>query len=134
MASDSETVCTVFIVEDSQIIVGRIQDLLDEIDMVRFLGNAPSIKSAMEILACESPDAMILDINLGENYPINGIQFMMMIRDEYPALKIIMLTNHSDAHYRKLCEDGGADYFFDKSHEYDSIPEILINIAIKKRA
>ncbi len=120
--------CTVFIVEDSPIIVNRVDDLLAETEGVRFLGNADTMTAALDILACEKPDAMILDINLGCSYPVNGIQFLSLVRKLYPELKIIMLTNHSDLRYRKLCMDGGADYFFDKSNDYDKIPEILQTI------
>lgn len=117
--------CTVFIVEDSQIIVGRVHELLADMDGIRFLGNAASITAALEILSCETPDVMILDINLGSAYPVNGIQFLSMVRKVYPELTIIMFTNHTDQHYRKMCMEGGADFFFDKSNDYDKIPETL---------
>jgi DNA-binding NarL/FixJ family response regulator len=45
-----------------------------------------------------------------------------------PAPKVIMLTNFSYIQYRKKCEDIGCEFFFDKSSEFDKIPEALEQI------
>ena len=36
-----------------------------------------------------------------------------------------MLTNYPYPQYRKKCMNGGADYFFDKSTEFNKITEVL---------
>jgi hypothetical protein len=36
-----------------------------------------------------------------------------------------MLTNYPYPQYRKKCKDAGADFFFDKSTEFDKITEVL---------
>jgi DNA-binding NarL/FixJ family response regulator len=122
--SDSR-VCRVFLVEDSPFIVRRMTDLLSELNGVYFLGNAESIPSALQILSENKPDVMILDIHLGKSYEMNGIELLNQVRQKYPQVKVIMLTNVTDSHYRKLCMDGGADYFFDKSNDFEKIPETL---------
>ena len=37
----------------------------------------------------------------------------------------MILTNFPYPPYRKKCADAGADFFFDKSTEFDKIPEVL---------
>jgi two-component system response regulator DevR len=126
MAATSDSkICRVFLVEDSPFIVRRMTDLLDELSGVYFLGNAESIPSALQILSEKKPDVMILDIHLGKTYEMNGIDLLNEVRRKYSWVKIIMLTNTTDSHYRKLCMDGGADYFFDKSNDFERIPETL---------
>ena len=120
-------------VEDSAMIVKRMSDLLNDIGGVTFVGNAQSISATLEILAKESPDAMILDINLGSSFEMNGIQLLHLIRKLYPILKVIMFTNLSNLHYRRQCFEAGADYFFDKSIDFDKLPEILAEISQQKK-
>jgi DNA-binding NarL/FixJ family response regulator len=38
---------------------------------------------------------------------------------------VIMLTNYPYPQYRKKCADAGADFFFDKSTEFDKIAEVF---------
>jgi DNA-binding NarL/FixJ family response regulator len=42
-----------------------------------------------------------------------------------PAPRVIMLTNYSSDLYRKKCTALGADFFLDKTTEFDKIPDIF---------
>jgi DNA-binding NarL/FixJ family response regulator len=112
-------------VEDSPLIVNRVKDILKEIDGIRFVGNATVIAEALELIKNEKPDAVILDIKLGPDEKKNGINLLNILRNIYPGMKIIMLTNFTDIHYRTLCREYGADHFLDKSNDFDQIPQIL---------
>jgi DNA-binding NarL/FixJ family response regulator len=59
----------------------------------------------------------------------SGIQVLETIRKEKPAPLIIMLTNFTHEPYRQRCFKLGADYFFDKSSEFEKVKEILENLA-----
>jgi DNA-binding NarL/FixJ family response regulator len=43
----------------------------------------------------------------------------------HPATAVMMLTNYSDEFHRLRCEAAGADFFLDKSKQFDQIPAIL---------
>jgi DNA-binding NarL/FixJ family response regulator len=124
--------CRILMVDDSPLIVKRVMDLIEDIKGARFLGNAESVTTIQEILSAERPDVLILDINLGNSFPVNGIQLLVMIRKTNPELRIVMLTNQSDSAYRKLSLENGADYFFDKSNDFDKIPAALNSIMREK--
>jgi DNA-binding response OmpR family regulator len=49
-------------------------------------------------------------------------------------MKIIMLTNLTDNRYRIMSRDAGADYFFDKSNDFDKIPDTLNQLIDGKRS
>jgi hypothetical protein len=36
-----------------------------------------------------------------------------------------MFTNYTDDYYRQRCEVAGADFFLDKSKQFDEIPGLL---------
>lgn len=58
------SVLKIAIVEDSPLIVSRVQSLLNEIDGVELIGEASSYDLALELMERIVPDVMILDISL----------------------------------------------------------------------
>jgi DNA-binding NarL/FixJ family response regulator len=50
------------------------------------------------------------------------------------APKVIMLTNFAYVQYRKKCEEAGADFFLDKSSEFDKLPQALQQVRQGLRA
>jgi DNA-binding NarL/FixJ family response regulator len=119
------SVLKVVTVEDSAVIVGRLKGMLCEVTGVEFMGNASTIPAALELISISRPHVLILDINLQSADRKNGIDLLTMIRPFYPEMKVIMLTNLTDNRYRIMCKDAGADYFFDKSNDFDKITDTL---------
>jgi DNA-binding NarL/FixJ family response regulator len=100
--------------------------MLSEIDHVEFLGNARSASEALILIDEKKPNVVILDIHLGRNgIHGTGIHLLVVLRSQYPEMKIIMLTNLSDAAYRNTCIALGADHFFDKSNDFDRVSVLL---------
>jgi DNA-binding NarL/FixJ family response regulator len=65
---------------------------------------------------------VLLDIHLGDK---SGIDLLMHIKKEYPFIKVMMVSNKASQYYRDLCAEYGADYFIDKSKEFDQIAPII---------
>jgi DNA-binding NarL/FixJ family response regulator len=68
------------------------------------------------------PDAVILDIRLKEG---SGFDVLLNIKAKDPSPVVIMFTNFPYSQYRKKSMELGADYFFDKSTEFNEIAPIL---------
>jgi DNA-binding NarL/FixJ family response regulator len=113
--------------------VDRIAEMISDVPGVEFLGNASTIIAAVTLVAERKPHVVILDINLGDVDGKSGIDLLMIIRKMDPVMKIIMFTNLTGSHYRTLCSEHGADYFFDKSNDFDKLPETLNQILAAKR-
>jgi DNA-binding NarL/FixJ family response regulator len=47
------------------------------------------------------------------------------VKKDRPVPLVIMLTNFAHEQYRQKCLQLGADYFFDKSTEFDRVTEVL---------
>jgi CheY-like chemotaxis protein len=45
------------------------------------------------------------------------------------AISVIVLTNHSGPAFREACERQQADFFFDKATEFESVREVLQELA-----
>jgi DNA-binding NarL/FixJ family response regulator len=123
-----QVVLKVVTVDDSPLIAQRLKVLLGDLNDIELQGNAENIQSALDLIEKERPHVVFVDINLSLDKPRNGIDLLNVLRKTYPVLKIVMLTNLADSRYRDMCRSFGADYFLDKSEDFDRIPETLMTI------
>ncbi len=115
----------VLIVDDSALIRERLKTMLSEIAGVEIVGEA---EDKMEAIASNDrlhPDVAILDIRLPKG---NGIGVLQHIKRDTPSVIVIMLTNYPYPQYRRKCMEAGADFFFDKSTEFEKVPEVLMKL------
>jgi len=115
----------VLIVDDSYLIIERLTDMLKEVENVGSITHALTVSDAIEILQQSSPDIVLLDINLPDT---SGVELLRIIKDKYPGIIVVMLTNQANDYYRQLCLKLGANYFADKSKDFDLIPGIVANL------
>ena len=143
--------------DNSPIIVERLQSVFMELENVTFLGNGSHSSDLLKLLRKLEPNIVIIDICL-ENTPTDllfkqqefdagnqGIYYndgdpasgcfnlIRIIRKKYPKIKIIILTNYIELQYRINSIASGANYFFDKSRDFEKIPELLKNLTTKKQ-
>ena len=127
--ADMESVTThgnkVFLVEDSPAIRMRLATMLGKIEGVTIAGEAQTSHAAIEGILRTRPDSVILDIHLIGG---SGIEVLRKIRPLEPGIVFIVLTNDSDPHYRKVCMQAGANYFLDKSNEFEKVRSLVENL------
>lgn len=111
-----------YIVEDSTIIRGRILAMISAIDEVEISGFSGFVNESLIEIKESKPDIIILDIRLNGG---SGIEILSEIKTVLPETKIIMLTNYSYPQYKKKCFELGADYFFDKSKDFEKIVDVI---------
>jgi DNA-binding NarL/FixJ family response regulator len=116
----------IFIVDDSAIVVERLQTVIAEIEGLLYVGSAANAKDAVKSILSLTPDIVILDIRLsGEN----GISVLERMKKEHRRPVSIMLTNYPYPQYRKKCSELGADYFFDKVTDFEEFVALLRRLA-----
>jgi DNA-binding NarL/FixJ family response regulator len=89
---------------------------------VEIVGEAETAFEAIQSIRRLRPAVVILDISMPGG---SGIQVLETIRKEKPVPLIIMLTNFTHEPYRQRCFKLGADYFFDKSNEFEKVRDVL---------
>ncbi len=114
---------SVFIVEDSSVIRTRIKMLLAEVEKVKVVGEADCAVDAIKFGSKLLPDVMVLDINLLGND--TGFLVLKEMKKIHPSLITIVLTNYADAQYKKKSEELGANYFFDKSNQFNEMVKVF---------
>jgi len=118
----------IFIVDDSMPIVVRLTNIISGDENLKVVGIANNATKAIEYISKSKPDVVILDIQMPDG---NGIDILKQIKKEKPATVVIILTNYPEPDYKKICAKEGADYFLDKSIEFERVIEICKNIASK---
>jgi DNA-binding NarL/FixJ family response regulator len=96
--------------------------MFEELTDIEIIGQAGSVKEAIGKLSELQPDVVILDLRMPDG---SGIDVLHKIKEDGLASMIIILTNYTFAGYRQKCLDAGADFFLDKSTEFDQIPKLF---------
>lgn len=112
----------VLIADDSGIVIERLADLLNEVSGVEVVGQAGNALQASLSIQQLNPDAVILDLQMPGG---SGLDVLVAARGSRPNLTIIILTNFPYSQYRQRCLDAGANFFLDKSTDFEKIPAIL---------
>jgi DNA-binding NarL/FixJ family response regulator len=118
----------VFIVDDSHVVVERLADLLDDVPGVELVGKANDVPAAIHSILKTNPDAIILDLQMPGG---SGLEVLRSIRLSRPSLWVLVCTNYPYPQYREECISAGANYFLDKSAEFEKIPIILRDLMKK---
>jgi DNA-binding NarL/FixJ family response regulator len=116
----------VFIVDDSAPIRARLAEMLSRMDDVRVVGEADSAREAVAGILRSRPDSVLLDLNLMGR---TGIDVLRTVRPQAPEIVFVVLTNHAEPQYRRVCTEAGASYFLDKSRDFDRVREVIAEIA-----
>jgi DNA-binding NarL/FixJ family response regulator len=116
----------VLIFDDVALIRSLASDLLLENRDISAILEAADMQAAVTLMAEHQPQVAILDITVPAGCGLkNGVDLLRMIKSTYPTTAIIMLTNHANAQSRAECMRSGADFFLDKSYEFDQLPMVM---------
>jgi len=112
----------VFIVDDSEIVIERLKTMLSDLKEIEIVGQANNPYDAITGIRALQPDAVILDLQMPGG---SGMGVLLSIKRDDSAPAVLILTNYPYPQYRKKCMEAGADFFFDKSTEFEKVPEVL---------
>jgi len=116
----------VFLVEDSPLVLQRLQAMLESIPATRVVGEATGAEEAIDGILFAEPDVVVLDLKLANG---NGFDVLRNLHARQPGIAFYMLSNHASEPYRRRAEALGALGFFDKTTEFERVRE-----AVAKRA
>lgn len=112
----------VFIADDSLIVREHLVTMFDELAGIEVVGQAENVAEAISAIRLLQPDAVILDILMPGG---SGIKVLENIKQAGAGPMVIVLTNYPYPVFRQKCLQAGADFFLDKSTEFDQIPRLF---------
>lgn len=116
----------VLLVEDSVHIRSRLRSLIEESAPDMIVAEAGTVAEALDQFAIAQPDAVVLDLGLPDG---DGSGVLLAIKCARPACVVMVLTNSASPESRAHCRRLGADHFFDKASEFDSVGATLQALA-----
>ena len=113
---------TVYLVEDSLAIRARLAATIRGIEGAELVGEAGSVVAAIDGIRATQASAVILDLQLEDG---SGLEVLRAVHPSSPALHVAVLTNYATDQHRRACMDAGAEFFLDKSSDFQRIREIV---------
>lgn len=126
----NQSLYKVLVVDDVEDMVAfMIEDISRLIEGVVF-EKAYAVGSAIEKFNEFKPGIILLDIGLGLS---SGFDVLRHVRKHNANTKVIVVSNFTDSFFRIKSEDLGADFYIDKSKEFQKIPALILSIINKER-
>jgi DNA-binding NarL/FixJ family response regulator len=109
----------VLLVDDHALLREGLRALLGYYDEVEVVGEAPDGKTALARVAELKPDVVLMDIAMPG---MNGLETTQRLRQEFPATRVLILTQHEDRQYvLPLLQAGASGYVLKRALGSDLI-------------
>lgn len=119
----------VFLVEDEYIVREGIKNNIDwEKNGYDFCGEASDGELAFPMISEKRPDIVITDIRMPF---MDGIELSRMIKEEYPEIKIIILSGHEEFEHAKAAIQIGVEEYLLKPINGDELLQVVNRVAQK---
>lgn len=118
----------ILLIEDSALLAARLTELLRHVPDVDVIGTLDNEAGALDCMASEDPDVVILDLHLRTGSGFGVLRHLHAAGRP----KVIVLTNFDLPAYRREAESLGADAFLDKARDYSRLPALLCDLASRR--
>lgn len=119
----------VLVADDSQPIRQRLVERLLNLEGVRVV-EAVDTPDALSQIETFCPDVVVLDIRMPGG---GGIKALTEIKARHPQIVVMIMTSYPYVQYWRKCLEGGADFFFDKSTEFERVAEVIGRLGKSER-
>lgn len=115
----------VMLVDDHAVVRRGLIDLLSERPEIAIVGEAGSIKQAVEEAARTQPDVVVMDLRLPDG---SGVEACREIRSAHPDTRVLILTSHADQNALFAAVMAGASGYLLKDLNPSSIQDAVITV------
>lgn len=99
---------TIILADDHVLVRQGIRRIIEEDSSLEVIGEAGDGQEVLELLKKSTPNLVILDISMPR---LGGFEAAEIIKNQYPAVKIIMLTMHKRNNFLNKAREIGAEGF-----------------------
>lgn len=113
---------TILVADDHKVFRDGIISILEDIDDISVIGEASDGRAVLELLQKISPEIILMDISMGQ---ASGINTTQLVRKEFPQVKVLVLSMHSESGYIvKMLEAGASGYLLKDAGKEEMIRAI----------
>jgi two-component system, OmpR family, response regulator len=116
----------ILVVDDSQAIRSRLVAMIAETDGVVAVHEASTADDAVARIEALRPDIVVLDLHLPGR---NGLDILAAYQFAAVRPCFVVLTNEATGHHHRQSKMLGADHFFDKTSEFNSVIALIAELA-----
>ena len=113
---------SIYLVEDSQPVLQRLNELLAPVPGTAIVGSAASANDAIDGILRERPDIVVLDLSLS---PGSGFDVLTAVHRAAPEIDFYVLSNFAIEPYRRQALRYGAKGFFDKTNDFERVRDVI---------
>ena len=118
-------VIRVVIADDHQVVRSGLEQLLATTDDIVLVGMAANGREAIEVVAAERPDVVLMDLSMPE---VDGVQATEAIRASHPDCRVLVLTSFSDQSRIMAALNAGDEGYLLKDSEPDDIAAAIRSV------
>jgi DNA-binding NarL/FixJ family response regulator len=115
----------ILIADDHQIFVDGLCAMLKSEADIEVVGTVDTGQRVLDFLSVSCPELVVLDIKMPN---MNGLQVAKKMKDDFPAVKTLLLSMHDQAHIIKEALDSEVDGYLLKSVDKEEFILAIRNI------
>ena len=108
------------IVDDHRLVREGLKTILAAVPEIEIVGEAWTAAGTIDLLEDAQPDLLLLDIALPDG---DGLALLSEVRSRFPAVRVLMLSMHSEPEYAVAAAERGAAGLVGK----DGSPDALLD-------
>lgn len=121
----------VLLIEDSEQLREVLTQYIESSGIMAVVGHADNPVDAIRMLETQEVHAVIVDLHIKDGSGLQVLSHLERTGNPGRVLRVV-LTNWSGAVFRRGVGKLGAEYFFDKSMEFDQAIDVLVDDAHKR--
>ncbi|MCD4834147.1 MAG: response regulator transcription factor [Bacteroidales bacterium] len=115
----------IVLVDDHQMFRDGVKSVLSDEDNIEVIGEIGNGNDLYEVLKSIKPDVIITDISMPE---ISGIDIAKYVSENYPEIKILILSMHSNEEFITKALSAGANGYLPKDTSMNELLEAINTI------
>lgn len=117
----------IVVIDDHILLRDMIVDTLNSESDFNVVGVSDDAKNSIELCEKLNPDILIMDVCTANNS--NGVSYAKLVKENYPDIKIIIMTGILDINFINESKNAGIESFIYKSISKDSLIATVRNTA-----
>ncbi len=115
----------IIIVDDHELVRDGIKSLLLKSPEIEVIGEAENFHTLKNIISKQNVDVILMDINLPN---ISGIETVRMLKPDFPEIKFLMLSMHTNEDFVINSVKAGASGYLPKNTNHQELREAINSV------
>ena len=117
----------VVLADDHTLVRAGIRALLERAEEIEVVGEAGDGHEALELIRRQTPDVVLLDVVMPG---VNGFEVLRHIREEFPSVRVIILSVHETEEYAASALQRGAAGYLPKKAASSELVEAIKKVMV----